>query len=93
MSNKSKGETGESLAAACLIAKGYKIVKRNYRGRTGEIDIIAIDGPTRPKRSRMSNAATSIRPPPSISSSFACSTRPSGSTWSRFGWTRRTSII
>lgn len=46
MSNKSKGETGESLAAACLIAKGYKIVKRNYRGRTGEIDIIAIDGPT-----------------------------------------------
>ena len=38
------GLQSESLAAAALKQKGYKIVARNYRTRTGEIDIIAKDG-------------------------------------------------
>jgi putative endonuclease len=33
--------TGEELAATYLTSKGYKILQRNYRTKTGEIDIIA----------------------------------------------------
>ena len=44
-STKTTGASGEELAAACLIDKGYRIIKRNFRfGRNGEIDIIALDG-------------------------------------------------
>ncbi|MCI1958563.1 MAG: YraN family protein [Clostridia bacterium] len=39
--NKAKGDFGERLAARELVKKGYEIVKRNYRKRDGEIDIIA----------------------------------------------------
>ena len=35
------GQIGEDTAANMLRAKGYKILKRNYRCRHGEIDIIA----------------------------------------------------
>jgi putative endonuclease len=35
--------TGESLAASFLGKKGYEILKRNYRSKYGEIDIIAYD--------------------------------------------------
>lgn len=38
------GETGESLAAEHLRHKGYIILHRNYRSRSGEIDIIAKHG-------------------------------------------------
>jgi putative endonuclease len=38
------GQQSESVAAAALKRKGYKIIERNYRTRTGEIDIIAKDG-------------------------------------------------
>lgn len=41
MNNKQKGYLGESLAAAWLTVKGYRVLKRNYRTRLGEIDIIA----------------------------------------------------
>ncbi|MGE5575968.1 MAG: YraN family protein [Syntrophothermus sp.] len=41
---KALGEKGE-LAAACFLAgQGYRIVERNWRGRGGELDIIALDG-------------------------------------------------
>ncbi|NQU64491.1 MAG: YraN family protein [SAR324 cluster bacterium] len=35
------GNTGEKTAAEYLISKGYRIRERNYRCRSGEIDIIA----------------------------------------------------
>jgi putative endonuclease len=40
------GKEGEEKAAAALEAAGMKIICRNYRSKTGEIDIIAIDGET-----------------------------------------------
>lgn len=38
------GKRGEDVAAAYLIGKGYLIVSRNYRRKSGEIDIICKDG-------------------------------------------------
>lgn len=38
------GITGEELAAKFLAEKGQVIVKRNFRARGGEIDIITADG-------------------------------------------------
>ena len=40
------GKTGEDLACAELERRGYEIIARRYRQRSGEIDIIARDGPT-----------------------------------------------
>lgn len=40
------GKHGENLACAELERRGYAIVARRYRRRGGEIDIIAMDGPT-----------------------------------------------
>ncbi len=40
----STGRAGEDVAAAFLLARGYRIIVRNYRRRFGEIDIIAEDG-------------------------------------------------
>ncbi len=40
-----RGRGAETLAALLLRAKGYRIVTRGYRRRTGEIDIIAHRGP------------------------------------------------
>jgi putative endonuclease len=39
-----RGRLSETLAAAALIAKGYLILGRNVKTRTGEIDIIAVRG-------------------------------------------------
>ena len=39
---KNVGEIGEQLAADMLSNSGYRIVKRNFLIRDGEIDIIAI---------------------------------------------------
>ncbi len=39
-----KGHRGEFLAAAALMAKGYRIVARRYRTKLGEIDLIARRG-------------------------------------------------
>ncbi|WP_318744108.1 YraN family protein, partial [Treponema sp.] len=42
LSTRQKGNIGEDKAAAYLEMAGYTIVQRNYRIRTGEIDIIAL---------------------------------------------------
>lgn len=44
MRKKSIGNLGESLALKHLRNKGYKILKRNFRSKFGEIDIIALEG-------------------------------------------------
>ena len=44
MSRKTVWRNGENIAAEFLENKGYKIVARNYRTQTGEIDIIAFNG-------------------------------------------------
>ena len=36
------GKEGEDLAARFLTKQGYKILERNYRTRSGEIDLIAL---------------------------------------------------
>lgn len=40
------GKTGEDLASDFYVQHGYEIVGRNYRIRSGEIDIIAQKGDT-----------------------------------------------
>lgn len=46
-SHLTRGAHGEKLAAKFLRKRGYKILYRNFRGRTGgEIDIVARDGDT-----------------------------------------------
>ncbi len=37
------GNLGEKLACDFLLNKNYEIVKRNFRCKSGEIDIIAVD--------------------------------------------------
>lgn len=41
MSKQATGKVGENLACVYLVKKGYKVLKRNYREKWGEIDIIA----------------------------------------------------
>jgi len=43
---KSLGSKGEDLAVTFLRKKGYKIVSKNYKNYSGEVDIIAQDGET-----------------------------------------------
>lgn len=38
------GAEREALAAEYLQGRGYRILERNYRTRTGEIDLVAKDG-------------------------------------------------
>lgn len=40
------GNKGESIAEDYLKRKGYKIIRKNYRCRFGEVDIIARDNDT-----------------------------------------------
>jgi putative endonuclease len=42
MSKTSSGQLGEQIAADFLTKAGYKIIDRNFRSRSGEIDIITI---------------------------------------------------
>ena len=41
------GRRGEEAAVRLLLAKGYTILARNWRVRSGELDIVARDGRTR----------------------------------------------
>ena len=45
MNRRKIGQEQEELAAKYLEEKGYEILERNYRIRTGEIDLIARDVP------------------------------------------------
>lgn len=40
------GRRGEAQAVKRLKAKGYKVLETNYRGRRGEIDVVAEKGKT-----------------------------------------------
>ena len=42
MSTKEIGDFGENIASRYLLDNGYDILKRNYRVKSGEVDIIAI---------------------------------------------------
>ena len=44
--NRSVGERGEAIAEAYLRGQRFAILEKNYRGRTGEIDIVAREGDT-----------------------------------------------
>jgi putative endonuclease len=46
MQPKDLGRKGEELAVRFLRRRKYRILERNYRLRSGEIDIIARDGAT-----------------------------------------------
>lgn len=47
MKRQETGRAGEAAAAAFLEEAGYRVLHRNYRcGRSGEIDLIAVDGDT-----------------------------------------------
>jgi len=41
---RSLGRRGEALAARHLRGQGLRILQRNFRARSGEIDLIALDG-------------------------------------------------
>ena len=41
MNGVEQGRRGEDLAVAFLLEQGYRILQRNWREKTGEIDIIA----------------------------------------------------
>ncbi len=45
-STSARGAAGEERAAAYLAGKGYGILARNFRCRTGEVDIVAGKGDT-----------------------------------------------
>jgi putative endonuclease len=47
METKDFGNQGEEWAAEMLAKEGYEIFQRNYRKRSGEIDIIAFDPATK----------------------------------------------
>ena len=46
MDSKEFGRAGEELAAKHLKGLGYKVLERNFRTSVGEIDLVAVDGPT-----------------------------------------------
>jgi putative endonuclease len=41
-----RGRAGEAAAARYLEEKGLKILERNFRGVSGEVDLIALEGET-----------------------------------------------
>lgn len=44
MNNREVGTNFEKKAADYLMGQGYRILDRNFRCKTGEIDLIAMDG-------------------------------------------------
>ncbi|NBC28817.1 MAG: YraN family protein [Spirochaetes bacterium] len=46
MSTVSKGRSGESKAAGYLSQEGFRILEKNFKSTTGEVDIVAVRGGT-----------------------------------------------
>ena len=46
MNTRRIGNAGEDAAAAYLKQHGYHVVERNFSKRTGEVDIVAVEGGT-----------------------------------------------
>lgn len=46
LDTRALGTTGESIACRFLEKQGYNIIEKNYRCRSGEIDIIAMERDT-----------------------------------------------
>ena len=44
MTTTELGRRGEEIASQALESQGYQVVEKNWRCRTGEIDIVARDG-------------------------------------------------
>lgn len=44
MNSRRRGSIGEDEAVKFLESKGCRVIARNYRSRTGEIDIVVTDG-------------------------------------------------
>ena len=44
---RARGKAGEDDAVRWLEGQGYKILARNVTNHGGEIDVVAIEGPTR----------------------------------------------
>ncbi|SDE70359.1 putative endonuclease [Fontibacillus panacisegetis] len=68
---KARGSVAEQIAADYLIQQGYKVLERNWRCRSGEIDIVAETGHTVvivEVRSRGKNSFTFGSPLESITS-------------------------
>jgi putative endonuclease len=47
--NQDLGQQGEQMTESYLTKKGYEVLERNYRKKTGEIDLIALS----PKRDEL----------------------------------------
>jgi len=43
LNSKEKGRISENIAKNYLISKGYKLVGKNFRTRSGEIDLVMFD--------------------------------------------------
>ena len=54
------GKLGEDLACRFLEEKGFKIMKRNYSKKWGEIDIVARDGSLRSREGEASEAGATV---------------------------------
>lgn len=46
MSSGESGAAGERIAESYLIDHGLQVIERNFRKRTGEVDIVAVEGGT-----------------------------------------------
>jgi len=46
MTSAEKGRRGEAAAETFLVSSGMTVLRRNYRSRRGEVDLVAKDGDT-----------------------------------------------